>query len=103
MVCIAGFSKWPMTRAVGELFNQLDTIEIHFESQCFLWGNQLHCLMLRLFTTLIRFDIVYYSLFKCMRRQFATTPISVAMSNIFIIYRIIPEPDFSAIRQGLFP
>ncbi|KKJ78760.1 glutathionyl-hydroquinone reductase YqjG [Kiloniella litopenaei] len=60
--------------AVGGLFDTLDVLETRLDGVEYLVGNQLTEADLRLFTTLIRFDAVYYSLFKCNLRRIADYP-----------------------------
>lgn len=57
--------------ACTEVFDTLDEIEEVLETKRYLCGNQLTLADVRLFTTLFRFDIVYYGLFKCNRRRIA--------------------------------
>lgn len=54
---------------VIKLFETLDQLEARLENQQFLVGDQVTEADWRLFTTLIRFDSVYYSHFKCNIRQ----------------------------------
>ncbi|KKI98387.1 glutathione S-transferase family protein [Prochlorothrix hollandica] len=56
-------------QACGELFEQLDELEATLQHQRYLCGDRLTLADIRLFTTLFRFDAVYYSLFKCSRRR----------------------------------
>lgn len=55
--------------ACQELFTALDEIETALETQRYLCGERVTLADVRLFTTLFRFDTVYYSLFKCNRRR----------------------------------
>lgn len=55
--------------ACGELFAALDQIDVALETSRYLCGNRVTLADVRLFTTLFRFDIVYYGLFKCNRRR----------------------------------
>ncbi|MEL6384127.1 MAG: glutathione S-transferase C-terminal domain-containing protein [Cyanobacteria bacterium J06626_18] len=50
------------------LFETLDAIDQQLATQRYLCGDQLTLADVRLFTTLFRFDVVYYGLFKCDRR-----------------------------------
>lgn len=50
---------------VTKLFEELDKLEEHFETNEYLVGNQITEADWRLFTTLVRFDSVYYGHFKC--------------------------------------
>ncbi|MGB3199269.1 MAG: glutathione S-transferase C-terminal domain-containing protein [Nodosilinea sp.] len=56
-------------RAVSELFDTLDAIDRTLEISHYLCGDRVTLADVRLFTTLFRFDVVYYSLFKCNRRR----------------------------------
>ena len=60
--------------AFGDLFSTLDEIEKRLSRQRYLAGNRLTEADWRLFTTLIRFDAVYYSHFKCNLRRIADYP-----------------------------
>ncbi|MBH8563942.1 glutathione S-transferase family protein [Nostoc sp. CENA67] len=55
--------------ACDELFTTLDEIELTLSTNRYLCGKNLTLADVRLFTTLFRFDIVYYGLFKCNRRR----------------------------------
>ncbi len=61
-------------KAVLELFHALDTWEGVLAKQRFLTGNSLTECDLALFTTLLRFDLVYYGHFKCNVRRIADYP-----------------------------
>jgi putative glutathione S-transferase len=56
-------------QACNELFTTLDEIEETLSTHRYLCGDRLTLADVRLFTTLFRFDIVYYGLFKCNRRR----------------------------------
>ncbi|MBW4481889.1 MAG: glutathione S-transferase C-terminal domain-containing protein [Tildeniella torsiva UHER 1998/13D] len=64
-------------RAVTELFDALDAIDGALGDRAaspegnrpYLCGDRVTLADVRLFTTLFRFDVVYYSLFKCNRRR----------------------------------
>jgi putative glutathione S-transferase len=51
--------------AFDDLFARLDWLEDRLANQRFLVGNRLTEADIRLFTTLVRFDAVYYGHFKC--------------------------------------
>ncbi|KAF2738590.1 hypothetical protein EJ04DRAFT_459125 [Polyplosphaeria fusca] len=54
--------------AITKLFSSLDRLEAHLADprhQPYLFGEHITEADIRLFTTLIRFDMVYYTLFKC--------------------------------------
>ena len=60
--------------AVGTLFPALDQLEALLATHRFLFGPNLTESDVRLFTTLIRFDTVYYGHFKCNLRQIRDYP-----------------------------
>ncbi|MFE8072829.1 glutathione S-transferase family protein [Marinobacteraceae bacterium S3BR75-40.1] len=55
--------------AYDALFESLDWLENRLSGQRYLVGNRLTEADWRLFTTLVRFDLVYYSHFKCNRQM----------------------------------
>ena len=55
--------------ACNELFSALDEIDTALATRRYLCGDRLTLADIRLFTTLFRFDVVYYTLFKCNRRR----------------------------------
>jgi len=61
-------------RAVRRLFDTLDRLEERLKNQRYLVGHQLTEADWRLFTTLIRFDTVYYVHFKCNIRRIVDYP-----------------------------
>jgi putative glutathione S-transferase len=60
--------------AFDALFAALDRIEAQLSHQCYLAGNELTEADWRLFTTLVRFDSVYYGHFKCNLRRLVDYP-----------------------------
>lgn len=72
----AGFatSQEPYEQAYTELFESLDWLEARLEENRYLVGNRLTEADWRLFTTLIRFDAVYFSHFKCNRQRISDFP-----------------------------
>ena len=59
---------------VDHLFKTLDTLEAHLEGRTYLVGDQLTEADIRLWTTLIRFDPVYFGHFKCNVRPLVDYP-----------------------------
>jgi putative glutathione S-transferase len=53
----------------NELFATLDEIDAALETSRYLCGDRVTLTDVRLFTTLFRFDVAYYGLFKCNRRR----------------------------------
>lgn len=60
--------------AVAALFSTLDLLERHLETSRYLCGSRLTEADWRLFTTLLRFDCVYYGHFKCNLRRLIDYP-----------------------------
>jgi glutathionyl-hydroquinone reductase len=60
--------------AVDRVFETLEWLEKHLSQQRYLLGDNLTEADIRLFTTLIRFDAVYYGHFKCNRRPLVGYP-----------------------------
>jgi glutathionyl-hydroquinone reductase len=75
-VCRAGFatSQAAYEEAARGVFVALDQLEQILSRQRYLVGRQITEADWRLFTTLIRFDSVYYSHFKCNVRRIADYP-----------------------------
>jgi putative glutathione S-transferase len=72
----AGFAKAQdkYEEAVSQLFATLDWLEKRLAKRRWLCGAKLTEADVRLFTTLIRFDAVYYSHFKCNLRRLIDYP-----------------------------
>ena len=72
----AGFAttQEAYTSAVEALFETLDWLEERLTRQRFLVGEQMTEADIRLFVTLVRFDSVYVSHFKCSQRRIVDYP-----------------------------
>jgi putative glutathione S-transferase len=72
----AGFAVTQVAyeNAAGALFATLDQLEKRLSRQRYLVGPQITEADWRLFTTLVRFDAVYYSHFKCNLRRIVDYP-----------------------------
>ena len=72
----AGFatSQQAYEEAFREVFGALDELERRLSRQRYLVGNDITEADWRLFTTLVRFDAVYYSHFKCNLRRIIDYP-----------------------------
>jgi glutathionyl-hydroquinone reductase len=75
-VYTAGFagSQAAYEAAVDKVFDTLEWLEKRLSDRRFLLGYNLTEADIRLFTTLIRFDSVYFGHFKCNRRPIVTYP-----------------------------
>jgi putative glutathione S-transferase len=60
--------------AFDGLFSTLDWLEERLSRQRYLVGNQITEADWRLFPTLVRFDVAYFSLFKCNKKRIADYP-----------------------------
>ena len=58
-----------MSGRSGPLFDELDALDDRLADRRFLFGDRQTLADWRLFTTLVRFDAVYYSHFKCNIRR----------------------------------
>jgi len=72
----AGFatSQGAYEEAFDALFSELDTLEQLLDGQRYLAGEYLTEADIRLFTTIVRFDAVYYGHFKCNLRRISDYP-----------------------------
>ena len=66
-----GFAKNQKSyeKAFGNLFETLDQLESHLSKNAYLVGDTLTEADVRLITTLLRFDAVYYGHFKCNKKK----------------------------------
>ena len=71
-----GFAKSQQAyeEAYDGLFETLDWLEVLLSKQRYLVGNQITESDWRLFPTLVRFDVAYFSIFKCNKRRIADYP-----------------------------
>jgi putative glutathione S-transferase len=67
-------SQTAYDEAYDALFATLDEIEARLGAQRYLAGNRITEADWRLFPTLVRFDVAYFSLFKCNRNRIADFP-----------------------------
>ncbi len=72
----AGFaeSQEAYDEAVALVFDTLDRLEEHLTNSRYYFGSTLTETDIRLFPTLVRFDAIYYILFKCSRRRIIDYP-----------------------------
>ena len=69
--CGLAKSQAAYEEAFGKLFAAFDELETRLGRQRWLVGDRFTEADLRLFPTLVRFDTVYYVLFKCNKRRLA--------------------------------
>ena len=89
--------------AFDDLFSTLDQIEERLSRQRYLVGNRMSEADWRLFTTLIRFDAVYYSHFKCNLRRLADYPnLSNYLCDLFQVPGVAGTVDFHHIKAHYY-
>ncbi|GGC82801.1 glutathione S-transferase family protein [Marinobacter halophilus] len=89
--------------AYTELFESLDWLEEKLSRQRYLAGGQLTEADWRLFTTLIRFDAVYYSHFKCNRQQIRDYPnLSGYLRELYQMPGAAETVDIRQIKQHYY-
>jgi putative glutathione S-transferase len=101
----AGFagSQRVYEHAVGRLFDALDQLEERLSQSRYLVGNTLTEADWRLFTTLVRFDAVYYCHFKCNRRHLADCHnLSNYVRELYQVPGIAETVDLDHIRRHYF-
>lgn len=95
-------------QACDELFTTLDEIEAALATSRYLCGDDVTLADVRLFTTLFRFDIVYYSLFKCNRRRIEDYDnLGAYLCDLYQLKGVASTCDLETIKQdyygNLFP
>ncbi|OAY70401.1 Glutathionyl-hydroquinone reductase YqjG [Ananas comosus] len=89
--------------AVNELFSTLDKLESHLSSSRYLCGETLTLADVCLFTTLIRFDLVYNVLFKCTKKKLCEySNLHAYLRDIYQIPKVAETCNFEAIMDGYY-
>ncbi|KAK4803445.1 hypothetical protein SAY86_003262 [Trapa natans] len=89
--------------AVNQLFGALDNIDSHLNRSRYLCGDVLTLADVCLFTTLIRFDLVYNVLFKCTKKKLLEYPnLHGYMRDIYQIPKVAATCNFTAIMDGYY-
>jgi putative glutathione S-transferase len=89
--------------AFDTLFNALEELENRLKGEAYLVGNVMTESDIRLFTTLIRFDVVYYSHFKCNKKIIKDyVNIFRYLKNIYHINAIKNTVFFDQIKQHYY-
>ncbi|PON44364.1 Glutathione S-transferase (GST) [Parasponia andersonii] len=90
-------------KAVEELFNTLDMLDVHLGSSRYLCGAKLTLADVCLFTTLIRFDLVYNGLFKCTKKKLIEySNLHGYMRDLYQIPKVAETCNFPAIMDGYY-
>ncbi|HLY47418.1 MAG TPA: glutathione S-transferase C-terminal domain-containing protein [Stellaceae bacterium] len=89
--------------AFAKLFAALDELELSLGRRRWLVGERFSEADLRLFPTLVRFDTVYYVLFKCNLRRLTDYPSLWAYTrDIYQLPGVAETVDFPRIKQGYY-
>jgi glutathionyl-hydroquinone reductase len=89
--------------AFGELFATLDRLEDRLSHQRYLAGDRITESDWRLFTTLVRFDPVYYSHFKCNLRRIADYPsLSNYLRDLYQVPGVAGTVDIPHVKKHYY-
>lgn len=89
--------------AYNALFDSLDWLEERLSSQRYLVGGRLTEADWRLFTTLIRFDAVYFSHFKCNRQRISDFPaLSAYVRDLYQVPGVAETVDIDQIKRHYY-
>lgn len=105
-----GFAQTQLAynKACEELFDTLDQIDRVLADKRYLCGEDVTLADVRLFTTLFRFDVVYYGLFKCNRRRIQDYPnLGRYLRDLYRLPGVATTCDLESIKRdyygNLFP
>ena len=89
--------------AVTTLFNALDRLDVHLKDRNYLVGDQLTEADIRLIPTLLRFDAVYFTHFKCnIKRIKDYSNLFRYMKNLYELEEIRKTTNFDHIKRHYF-
>jgi putative glutathione S-transferase len=89
--------------AYNALFDSLDWLEERLSDQRYLVGDRLTEADWRLFTTLIRFDAVYFSHFKCNRQRIGDFPaLSAYVRDLYQVPGVEETVDIDQIKRHYY-
>lgn len=81
----------------------MDMLETHLSTSRYLCGDSLTLADICLFTTLIRFDLVYHGLFKCSKKKLIEYPNLYAYTrDMYQIPKVAETCNFEAIMDGYY-
>ncbi|MEM7615755.1 MAG: glutathione S-transferase C-terminal domain-containing protein, partial [Pseudomonadota bacterium] len=90
-------------QAVDTVFATMDRLEARLTGQHYLFGEALTTADIRLFATLVRFDTVYATHFRCTRRRLVDYPALWRFTRrIYQLPGIKETIDFDEIRFGYY-
>jgi putative glutathione S-transferase len=89
--------------AFGELFSALDTLEDRLSHQRYLTGHRITEADWRLFTTLVRFDPVYFGHFKCNLRRIIDYPnLSNYVRDLYQVPGVAETVDIPHVKKHYY-
>lgn len=90
-------------QACSQLFEALDEIDAALATRRYLCGDQVTLADVRLFTTLYRFDTVYYGLFKCNRRRIKDYQhLGAYLRDLYQLPGVDQTCDVDAVKQDYY-
>jgi len=89
--------------AVDTVFKTMDALEARLADQKYLLGDEMTLADVRLFATLVRFDTVYATHFRCTRKRLVDYPLLWRFTRrIYQLPGIKGTVDFDEIRFGYY-
>lgn len=89
--------------AVDTVFQTMDDLETRLSDRMFLFGDRLTAADIRLFATLVRFDTVYATHFRCTRKRLVDYPHLWRLTRrIYQMDGVKETVDFDEIRFGYY-
>lgn len=89
--------------AFQDVFAALNELESHLETRQFLVGEQLTEADIRLFVTLVRFDVAYHGLFKCNFKRIADYPaLAIYLRRMLAVPAVGETVDIDHIKHGYY-
>ncbi|NVD08748.1 glutathione S-transferase family protein [Vibrio sp. JPW-9-11-11] len=101
----AGFasSQKAYDEAIVDIFARLEELEAHFANNDFAVGNQLTESDIRLFVTLVRFDVAYHGLFKTNIKAISDYPaLSAYLDRLLQIEAFAKNTRVDHIKAGYY-
>ncbi len=101
----AGFarSQDAYEEAFDALFDTLDRLDAHLESNRYIAGDHITEADWRLFPTMVRFDVAYVGAFKCNKRRIADYPnLSAYTRELYQIPGIAETVDTDIYKAGYY-
>jgi putative glutathione S-transferase len=96
-------SQGAYERAYDTVFERLDDLEHHLTGHRYLLGDQLTDSDVRLFVTLVRFDVAYHGLFKVNRNRLVDFPALWAYArDLYQTPGFADTTNFDGIKRGYY-